>query len=84
MCCRLSGDITVVDSYVDKVVAAGGYKAVRRDPPEVLFNVADSLDPGTGQVSGIEKDPRTPQGQGRCCSTLPDLYAAAPCMGRAS
>lgn len=46
----MSGDIVVVDSYVDKMVAAGGYSAVDRDPPEILFNLTDSPDPGTGQV----------------------------------
>lgn len=50
VCCRVSGDIVLVDSYVDKMVAAGGYSAVDRDPPEILFNLADSPDPGTGQV----------------------------------
>jgi hypothetical protein len=46
----VSGDIVVVDSYVDKMVAAAGHSAVDRDPPEILYNLADSPDPGTGQV----------------------------------
>eukprot|EP00976_Prorocentrum_cordatum_P030390 618940-Prorocentrum_minimum.AAC.1 len=50
VCCDVAGDIRTVGKHVDrKQTAAGHVPDPARALPELQFNNADDLDPGTGQ-----------------------------------